>query len=155
MKISNELYVSFNKKPALRKAIDFLNSQLASKTWNPSDRLPSIAVLSEICGVSPVSMRRALHFLQHQGKITIVRGGYITVTPTHTDIRSAVDLAHLPLQWAGRADGTRLQSSFVEEHTIRVLPIGEDIGCSGLQIPSGVGEALLAQLGDQALQLST
>lgn len=63
--------------PAVQKAKDFIIDKLKNQTWREGDRLPSIAALSGMAGVSLVTMWKAVGMLKRQGSINTRRGSRI------------------------------------------------------------------------------
>jgi DNA-binding transcriptional regulator YhcF (GntR family) len=59
--------------PSVRLALRFLESALRSRRFPDGDRLPALRTLARKARVSPASMLRALHLLEADGLLTIVK----------------------------------------------------------------------------------
>lgn len=59
--------ISGTSTPGIQKAVDFIRQNLEKETWQPGERLPPSRALSEIAGVSPATMIRAVAKLKAGG----------------------------------------------------------------------------------------
>jgi DNA-binding LacI/PurR family transcriptional regulator len=86
-----------NVRPAVTKAVRFIEQALSADKWSTGQRMPPVGLLAPAAGVSGESMRRALRILSRRGKVTVWRGGKILAG---RDRSRAADNAAAPVpQW--------------------------------------------------------
>jgi DNA-binding GntR family transcriptional regulator len=70
---------------ALLQACETVRNSLTSGLWSPGERLPPLADLAKLCGVSRTTMWKALGILQQEKVLYANRGGAIIAGP-HSDL---------------------------------------------------------------------
>lgn len=95
-------------RPPFRQVADQLRAEILNGTYEPGDRLPSQAVLTERFGVSRMTVQQALRELRHERLIVSRQGSGVYVRQRHSvaiDMRplleEAMDQGNVKIDFAG------------------------------------------------------